>query len=160
VSAKGKKKQQDQSDRVVCTNRRARFNFEIVDELDCGIVLFGSEVKSIRNNKISIEEAYGRVDNGEVWLIGSDIAEYSHATMYGHERIRKRKLLLHRREIEKFAERAHRDGLTLIPLSVFLQRGKVKVRLGLCKGRKQHDKRERVKKREAQREMRDAQLKR
>lgn len=158
MAAKGKHKPQDENTRVVCTNRRARHNYEIVDQLDCGIVLHGSEVKSIRNNKVSIEEAYARVDNDEVWLIGADIAEYSHATLYSHDRTRKRKLLMHRREIRKFADAAHRDGLTLIPLSVFLQRGYVKVRLGLCRGRKLHDKRERLKKREAQREMRDARL--
>jgi len=160
MSSKGRKKTSEDSSRIVCQNRRARHNYEVVDELDCGIVLFGSEVKSIRNNKVSIEEAYARVDGDEVWLVGSDIAEYSHATMYGHERIRKRKLLLHRREIRKFAEAAHRDGLTLIPLSVFLDRGLVKVRLGLCRGRREHDKRERIKKREADREMRNAKLRR
>jgi SsrA-binding protein len=159
MSAKARK-QLDPNSRVVCTNRRARHDYEIVDQLDCGIVLFGSEVKSIRNNKISIEEAYARVDGDEVWLIGSDIAEYSHAAIYSHERIRKRKLLMHRREIHKFADTAHRDGLTLVPLSVFLQRGYVKVSLGLGRGRKHHDKRERLKKRDAQREMRNAKLKR
>lgn len=160
MNSQGKKKQPDQESRVVCTNRRARHQYDIVDQLDCGIVLHGSEVKSIRNNKISIEEAYARVDNDEVWLIGADIAEYSHATMYCHDRTRKRKLLMHRREVRKFADAAQRDGLTLIPLSVFFERGLVKVRLGLCRGRKIHDKRERMKQQDAQREIRNAKLKR
>ncbi len=155
----GKKKSSDDpKSRIVCTNRKARHEFDVVDELDCGIVLQGSEVKSIRNNKISIDEAYGRVDDGEVWLIGSDIAEYPQATMFNHERRRKRKLLLCRREIRKFAEAADHDGLTLIPLAVFFSNGYVKVRLGLCKGRKLHDKRERMKEQDAQREIRSAKL--
>ncbi len=155
----GKKKSSDDpKSRIVCTNRKARHEFDVVDELDCGIVLQGSEVKSIRNNKISIDEAYGRVDDGEVWLIGSDIAEYPQATMFNHERRRKRKLLMSRREIRKFAEAADHDGLTLIPLSVFFANGYVKVRLGLCKGRKLHDKRERMKEQDAQREIRSAKL--
>ncbi|MBL8817635.1 MAG: SsrA-binding protein SmpB [Planctomyces sp.] len=155
----GKKKSSDDpKSRIVCTNRKARHEYDVVDELDCGIVLQGSEVKSIRNNKISIDEAYGRVDDGEVWLIGSDIAEYPQATMFNHERRRKRKLLMSRREIRKFAEAADHDGLTLIPLSVFFANGYVKVRLGLCKGRKLHDKRERMKEQDAQREIRSAKL--
>ncbi len=96
-------------------------------------MLNGSEVKSIRNNKISIEEAYARVDDHEVWLVDCDIAEYAQASIYNHARTRKRKLLLKRREIRKFAEGAENDGLTLIPLQVFFQRGLVKVRWGFAK---------------------------
>lgn len=141
---------------IVCTNRRARHDFDILDEIDCGIMLNGSEVKSIRNNKISIEEAYARVDDHEVWLVDCDIAEYAQASIYNHARTRKRKLLLKRREIRKFAEGAENDGLTLIPLQVFFQRGLVKIRLGLCKGRKVHDKRQKLREQDDRREMRDA----
>ena len=146
------------SRQIVCTNRRARHEYDVLDEIDCGIVLTGSEVKSIRNNKISIEEAYARVDNGEVWLVDCDIAEYAQASIYNHARQRKRKLLLRRREIRKFAEGAENDGLTLVPMSVFFQRGLVKIRLGLCKGRKIHDKRQKLKEQDARREMRDEKL--
>jgi SsrA-binding protein len=143
---------------LVCSNRRARHEYDILDEIDCGIVLTGSEVKSIRNNKISIEEAYARVDNHEVWLVDCDIAEYAQASIFNHARQRKRKLLLKRREIKKYVEAADNDGQTLIPLAVFFQRGIVKIRLGLCKGRKLHDKRQRLKEQDARKEMRDAKL--
>ncbi len=144
---------------LVCSNRRARHEYDILDEIDCGIVLTGSEVKSIRNNKISIEEAYARVDNHEVWLVDCDIAEYAQASIYNHLRTRKRKLLLKRREIHKYIEAADNDGQTLIPLAVFFQRGLVKIRLGLCKGRKLHDKRQKMKEQDARREMREARMK-
>jgi SsrA-binding protein len=149
-----------ESDRqIVCSNRRARHEYDILDEIDCGIVLSGSEVKSVRDHKISIEEAYARVDDQEVWLVDCDIAEYAQASIYNHARQRKRKLLLRRREIRKFAEGGESDGLTLIPLAVFFQRGLVKVRLGLCKGRKLHDKRQKMKEQDDRREMREAKLK-
>ena len=156
----GKKKtpREDPNSRVVCTNRRARHEYDVIDEIDCGIVLFGSEVKSIRNNQISIDEGYARVDGGEVWLVGADIAEYPQATMFAHERRRKRKLLLNRREIRKFAEPAEQDGLTLIPLSVFFAGGFVKIRIGLCRGRRVHDKRERLKEQADRREMREVRI--
>ena len=158
AAAKKKSQREDPNARVVCTNRRARHEYDILDEIDCGIVLFGSEVKSIRNNQISIEEGYARVDNGEVWLVGADIADYPQATMFAHERRRKRKLLLNRREIRKFAETGEQDGLTMIPLSVFFANGYVKIRIGLCRGRKVHDKRERLKEQADRREMREARL--
>ncbi|MEI7700776.1 MAG: SsrA-binding protein SmpB [Planctomycetia bacterium] len=157
---KNSKSDVSDTDRViVCTNRRARHEYDVLDELDCGMVLTGSEVKSVRNNKITIEEAYARVDNGEVWLVDCDIAEYAQASIFNHERQRKRKLLMNRREIRKFAEAAENDGLTLVPLAVFFQRGFVKLRLGLCKGRRQHDKRERMKEASDRREMRSARMK-
>ena len=155
-SNKKKADKDDPKSRVVCMNRKARHEYDVLDEIECGIVLLGSEVKSIRNNKVSIDESYARVDGGEVWLIGVDIAEYAQATMFNHERRRKRKLLLNRREIRKFAETGENEGLTLIPLSVFFSNGYVKVSLGLCKGRKLHDKRQRMKEQDDRREMRDA----
>ena len=153
-----RKTHEDPNSRIVCRNRKARHEYDILDEIDCGIQLYGSEVKSIRNNKIVIEDAYARVDGGEVWLIGADVAEYAQATVFNHERRRKRKLLLHRREIRKFAEAGEQQSLTLVPLSVFITGGFVKVKLGLCRGRKLHDKRENLKKQDHRREM-DAALK-
>lgn len=155
----GKAATSDTDRQIVCSNRRARHEYDVLDELDCGLVLTGSEVKSIRNHKITIEEAYARVDNGEVWLVDCDIAEYAQASIYNHARQRKRKLLMNRREIRKFAEAGENDGLTLVPLAVFFQRGIVKLRLGLCKGRRQHDKRERMKEASDRREMRAARMK-
>ena len=153
ASKKKKKQEEDPNSRIVCQNRKARHEYDVLEEITCGIQLHGTEVKSIRNNKVSIDEAYARVDNGEVWLINLDIAEYPQASVFNHERKRKRKLLLHKREIRKFAEHGEQKGLTLVPLAVLLARGFVKVRLGLCRGRKIHDKRERLKKQAHTREM-------
>ena len=158
----GKKNNTDDSNsqsRTVCRNRKARREYEILDEMDCGIVLCGSEVKSVRNNKISIDESWARVDDGEVWLINADIAEYPQATVFNHESKRKRKLLLHRRQIRKFAESAAQQGCTLIPLTVYFSRGIVKVKIGLARGRKLHDKRDRMRKQDDRREMRNAMMK-
>ena len=157
--AKAKKKQnkgEDPNSRIVCRNRRARHDYEILETLECGIELRGSEVKSIRNNKISIEEAYARVENNEVWLLNADISEYPQATVMNHEPRRPRKLLLKKREINKFAETAQHDGLTLVPLQVHFNRGLVKVMLAIAKGRKLHDKRDKLKARSDNREMRNA----
>jgi len=144
---------------TVCRNRRARHEYEILEEIECGIVLVGSEVKSIRNGKISIEEAYARVHDGELWLIDCDIAEYPQANVMNHPAKRTRKLLLRKRELEKVAESATHKGLTLVPLSVYFSRGFVKVRLAVARGRKLHDKREVLRRKEDAREMRNATLK-
>lgn len=141
------------NERVIAENRKARHKFQVLDTLECGIALVGSEVKSLRNGRLSLDEAYGRVRRGEVWLVGSDIAEYAQASRMNHEPKRSRKLLLHRREIEKFAGKAHEKGLTLVPLKMYFKRGRAKVLLGLCRGRKLHDKREAMKKADTQREI-------
>lgn len=146
----------DPNSRTVTRNRRARHEYEILEELECGIVLTGSEVKSIRNNKVSIEEAYARVKDGEVWLFNADIAVYPQANVMNHEPRRPRKLLLKNREIRKFAETGSQTGLTLIPLSLYFTRGIVKVKLAVAKGRKTHDKREKLKKDTDRREMQQA----
>lgn len=140
--------------KLVADNRKARFNFEILDTLECGIQLRGSEVKSLRDGKLSLEESYARVKDGEVWLMGADIAEYPQATLWNHLPKRPRKLLLKREQVRKFADKAHERGLTLVPLKVyFTPRGIAKVLLGLCKGKKLHDKRESLKKAESKRDI-------
>ena len=140
--------------RVIAENRKARFRFEILDTLECGIALVGSEVKSLREGKLSLEEAYARVKGSEVWLMGADIAEYKQATIWNHLPKRPRKLLLKREEIRKFAGLAHEKGLTLVPLKVYITgRGLIKVELGLCRGKKLHDKRETLKKADAKRDI-------
>ncbi len=128
----------------------------MLDTLECGIVLVGSEVKSLRAGKASLEEAYGRMRGGEVWLVGCDIQEYLEANRFNHEAKRPRKLLLHRREIAKFAESAQSGGLTLVPLKLYFKRGKAKVLLGLCRGKQQHDKRASLRDNEAKREIQQA----
>ncbi|MBN2024337.1 MAG: SsrA-binding protein SmpB [Pirellulales bacterium] len=134
-------------------NRRAKHDYLVLDALECGIVLCGSEVKSLRNGKVSLAEAYGRVKEDEVWLIGCDIAEYVEANRFNHEPRRPRKLLLHRREIKRFAAQAYQQGLTLVPLKMYFKRGRAKVLLGICRGQKRHDKRETMKRAEARREI-------
>lgn len=154
------KSAEDPQTRTVCRNRKALKEYDILDELECGIVLCGSEVKSIRANKVSIDEAFARVRDGEVWLVNADIAEYPQATVMNHEPKRPRKLLMHKREVRKFAAAAEQKGLTLIPLAVYFSKGRVKVKLALARGRKLHDQREKLKKQADAREMRQAMLKR
>lgn len=140
--------------RLVSENRKARFRFEILDTLECGIQLTGSEVKSLRDGKLSLDESYARVKEGEAWLVGADIAEYPQATLWNHVPKRPRKLLMKREELRKFANKAHEKGLTLVPLKVYFNaRGLAKVLLGLGKGKKLHDKRESLKKADSQREI-------
>ncbi|MGD0900716.1 MAG: SsrA-binding protein SmpB [Thermoguttaceae bacterium] len=141
------------NERLVSENRKAKHNFTVLETLECGIALVGSEVKSLRSGRISLEEAYGRVKENEVWLVGCDIPEYMDANQFNHRPKRPRKLLLHRREVKRFAQRAFEKGLTLVPLKLYFKRGMAKVLLGLCRGRTRYDKREAMKKAEAQRDM-------
>jgi SsrA-binding protein len=157
TTAKGKKKpapdREHDNERLIAQNRKARREYEVIETLECGIVLVGSEVKSLRKGTISLDEGYGRVKGGEVWLIGCDIAEYSQANQFNHEPKRPRKLLMHRREVKKFANRAYEQGLTLVPLKMYFKEGRAKVLLGICRGRKMYDKREVLKQRSMQRDI-------
>ncbi|MGE0608318.1 MAG: SsrA-binding protein SmpB [Pirellulales bacterium] len=141
------------NERVVAVNRRASHEYEILDSLECGIVLVGSEVKSLRTGRLSLEEAYGRMKANEVWLIGCDIPEYVQANRFNHEPRRPRKLLLHRREIKKIAGKAYQKGLTLVPLKMYFKGGRAKLLLGICRGKKLYDKREALKKADTQRDL-------
>lgn len=141
---------------VICQNRKARHEYEILDQLECGIMLHGSEVKSIRNGQVSIEESFAHLRDGELWLQGCHIGEYPQANVMNHTPRRMRKLLLHKKELRKFAETAKQKGFTLVPLRMHFSRGIVKVVIGVCRGRKTHDKRENLKKQDAQRQIRAA----
>ena len=141
------------AERVVAENRKARHDFEILDALECGIALVGSEVKSLRGGRTSLDEAYGRVERGEVWLYGCDIPEYEKANQLNHKPKRPRKLLMHRREIRTFAAQAFEKGLTLVPLKMYFKQGRVKLLLGIGRGRKAHDKREKLKAATARRDI-------
>jgi SsrA-binding protein len=141
---------------VVCRNRRARHQYEILDSIEAGIVLAGSEVKSLRAGHASIEEAYARVEGRDVWLIDCDIPELPQASRFNHKPKRPRKLLLHRREVEKFAGEAKQRGCTLIPLKLYFRRGFARIELALARGRKLHDKREVLRKADATKEMKRA----
>jgi SsrA-binding protein len=154
--AKGDKKdKKDAADGTVniCRNRRALHDYEVLDRVECGIVLVGTEVKSLRDGHGNLEDAYARIDEGEVWLIGAEIPEYLYGNRLNHKPKRARKLLLHRREIDKFAGRASERGLTLVPLRMYFKEGRAKVELAIAKGKQTHDKRESLKKADAKREM-------
>jgi SsrA-binding protein len=138
---------------LVCRNRRAFHDYHIFDRIECGIVLTGTEVKSLRAGQASLEDAYARVEDGEVWLIGSEIPEYSMGNRMNHKPKRPRKLLLHKREIGKFVGKASQQGFTLVPLRIYFKRGLAKVELAVARGKQLHDKREALKAADAKREM-------
>jgi SsrA-binding protein len=149
-------KSSDPNSKMIARNRRARHEYEILDELECGIVLRGSEVKSLRDGKVSLEEAYAKIHGEELWLLGCEIAEYPQANIMNHEPRRERKLLLHKRELKKFAAWADQRGHTLIPLAMYFTEGKVKIEIAVGKGRQLHDKREKLKQDTDKREMQRA----
>lgn len=151
---KAKQKPTEEVGKLVAENRKALFKYDVLDTLECGVALTGSEVKTLRSGKISLDESYARVREGEVWLVNCDIPEYKQAGIWNHPPKRPRKLLMHRSEVRKFAGKAHEKGLTLVPLKVYFNaRGLAKIILGLCHGRKLHDKREVLKKADAKREI-------
>ncbi len=148
-----KGKGEDDSFKIVARNRRARFEFDLLDSTEAGIVLTGTEVKSLRNGKASLEESYAGIDNGEVWLYGCDIPEYVQANRMNHKPKRPRKLLLHRSEIGKLIAKASEKGLTIVPLKIYFKDGMAKVEICVAKGRKLYDKREALKKKDAKRDI-------
>jgi SsrA-binding protein len=150
---KDKAKPEDDSFKIVARNRRARFEFDLLESVEAGIVLTGTEVKSLRNGKASLEESYAAADHGEVWLYGCDIPEYTQANRMNHKPKRPRKLLLHRREIDKLLARTSEKGLTLVPLQVYFKNGIAKVEISIARGRKLYDKRDALKKQDARRDI-------
>lgn len=141
---------------VICRNKRALHDYNVLDTLECGLVLTGTEVKSLREHAASLDDAYAKVKDGEVWLLGCDIPEYTMGNRLNHKPKRPRKLLLHKREIGKFAGKASQKGFTLVPLRLYFRRGIAKVELAVARGKQLHDKREDKKKSDAQKEMRRA----
>lgn len=139
--------------KTIATNRRARFDFAISETYEAGLVLLGSEVKSLRNGHADLKDSYAAVKDGELWLYGLRIKPYEYAYEGGHEPERPRKLLLHRSEIARIGAKLAQKGLTLIPTSLYFKNGKAKVELGLGKGKSRIDKRETLKRRQADREM-------
>jgi SsrA-binding protein len=140
-------------EQIVCRNRKATFKFEILDRIEAGMVLTGTEVKSLRAGQGSIEEAYAMVTDGELWLHKLEIPEYAMGNVFNHPVKRTRKLLLHKREIAKFAEGASQKGFTLVPLRLYFKNGRAKIEIGLAKGKKLHDKRDTIKTREVKRDI-------
>lgn len=141
---------------VLATNRKARFTYHVLETFEAGIQLCGTEVKSIRNREVSIEEAFAGEKNNEIFLYNMHVRTYEYGNRNNHEPVRIRKLLLHKQEIRKLKAKLSVDGLTLVPLDLHLTRGKIKVSLGLCKGKVQSDKRATIKKRESDLEARRA----
>ena len=154
--ARQPKKGDDKGIKPITRNKRAFHEYAILDTLECGIVLTGTEVKSLRDGQANLEDAYAKIEGGEVWLLGSDIPEYAMGNRLNHKPKRPRKLLLHRREIAKFAGKATQRGCTLVPLKMYFKKGRAKVELAVAQGKKLHDKREDQKKAEAQRDIRRA----
>src|SRR3989440_6315028 len=140
-------------ERAIATNRRARHEYEILETVEAGLVLRGTEVKSLRAGQVTFKDAYATVRNDEGWLLGCHISPYSHGTDANHDPERDRKLLLHRRELTRLVGKIAERGLTLIPLRLYFKDGRAKVELGLARGRKLHDKRSAIREREVKREM-------
>ncbi|WP_299861387.1 SsrA-binding protein SmpB [uncultured Hoeflea sp.] len=139
----------DQARKIVAENRKARFNYEIVDTFEAGLVLTGTEVKSLREGKANIAESYANEEGGEMWLINSYVPEYLQANRFNHETRRRRKILLKSREIARLGQAVQRDGMTLVPLKIYFNdKGRAKLELALARGKKLHDKRETQKQRD------------
>ncbi len=153
AKAKSRGKDDEPAIKIVARNRRARFEFDLLESVEAGLVLTGTEVKSLRTGKASLEEAYASVDRDEVWLHGCDIPEYLQANRMNHKPKRSRKLLLHRIEIDKLSTKSSERGLTIVPLKIYFKAGIAKVEICVAKGRKLFDKREALKKQDAKRDM-------
>ena len=132
-------------------NKKAYFNYFIEDEIEAGIVLVGTEIKSVRKGSIDISDAYIRIKNNEAYIINMFIEKYDSGSIFNHEPSRERKLLLHKKEIKKLFEKVKKDGLTIIPLKIYIKNGKAKLLIGLARGKKLYDKRESIKKRDLER---------
>jgi SsrA-binding protein len=139
--------------KVVATNRRATHDYFIDDRIEAGLVLTGTEIKSIREGRVNLAEGYARITNGEAWLVNIHIAPYEQGNRYNHEPRRDRKLLLHKDQISWLIGKVRQRGYTLVPLQLYLKRGKAKVELGLARGKRQYDKRESIARRDAEREI-------
>ena len=139
--------------KTLAQNKKARHNYFITETIECGIELFGTEVKSIRQGKVNIADAYASVDNGEVFVKGMNISPYEQGNIFNCDPLRHKKLLLHKNEIRKLIGQVQQDGFALIPLSIYLKGSKVKVALGVCKGKKLYDKRDDLQARDAKRNM-------
>lgn len=139
--------------KVLAQNRKAHFNYSIDDSIECGIVLEGTEVKSVKQGTISFGDSFALIENDEVWVQNFHINEYSYSSVFNHNPDRKKKLLLHKEEIKRLKRKVEEKGYTLIPLEFYLKDGRVKVLLGVCKGKKQYDKRADIKERDVNRDI-------
>ena len=150
------KSERQKAQRIVADNRKAFFDFHVLETLEAGIALLGTEIKAIREGRVNLRDSYARLENGELWLLNVHISPYSHTGYAHHEERRQRKLLLHKHEIMKLAGRVQEKGLTLVPLQLYFKGGRLKVSIGLVKGKQAPDKRETIRRREVDRETRAA----
>ena len=139
--------------KIVTINRKARKDYDILESLEAGVALQGTEVKSLREGSMNLKDSYARVQNGEAFLINAHISPYSHGNLQNHDPLRERKLLLHKSEIKRLRGKTEEKGLTLVPLQAYFVRGRAKVELALARGKARYDKRETIKRRDAQREV-------
>ena len=146
-------KEVNAGNKMLADNRKARFNYTVEEKLECGIALAGTEVKSMKTGRFSFSDAYARIKDNEIWLVGFHISPYPYGNIFNHDPDRPRKLLIHRQEIRRLAKKSNERGYTLVPLRFYLKRGIVKLDLGVCVGKKAYDKREVIKKRDETREM-------
>ncbi len=142
-----------ESFKIISSNRKARFDYEVQESLEAGIVLQGTEVKSIRAGMINLKDSFAKFISDELWLVNAHITEYRFGNIHNHNPTRSRKLLLNKKELAKLAVKVNEKGLTLVPLKVYIKNNIVKIELGICKGKKLYDKRETTKKKEMKREM-------
>jgi SsrA-binding protein len=149
----GKKASAAPGEQIVCVNRQARHNYFIDETYEAGLVLLGSEVKSLRDGKANLKDSYARIQKGQAFLLNAHVSPYPGANQFNHDPTRMRKLLLHRREIERLAGKTQQRGLTLIPLRLYFKNGRAKVELGLARGKKLYDKRETLRRKDAAREV-------
>lgn len=139
--------------KVISTNRKARHDYELLDSFEAGLVLMGSEIKSIRSGHVNLREGFVQVRDGELWLMNTHIAAYEQAGVWGHDPLRPRKLLLHKREIDRIAARVQEKGLTIVPTVIYLTHGLAKVEIALARGKRQYDKRQALRKQDSQRQI-------
>ena len=139
--------------KLIATNKKARFNYSVEESIECGVVLEGTEVKSVKAGSISFPDAFAEIINNEVWIRGLHISEYSYSSVFNHNPDRPKKLLLHKDEIKRLIRKTEEKGFTLIPLDFYLKNGRLKINLGLCKGKKLFDKRADIKDRDVQRDL-------
>lgn len=142
--------------KVIATNKKAFHDYFVEEKYECGIALFGTEVKSVRQGKVNLKESWAQIRKGEVWVEGMHISPYEQGNIFNRDPLRAKKLLMHRREIRKLEGLVTRQGYTLVPLEVYLKDGRMKVQLGLCRGKQLHDKRDTIAKRDSDREIQRA----
>jgi SsrA-binding protein len=150
------KTDREKAQRLVADNRKAFHDYHVLDTWEAGIALLGTEIKAIREGRVNLRDSYARLDKGEIWLLNVHISPYSHTGYAHHEERRQRKLLMHKHEIMKLAGKVQEKGLTIVPLQLYFKNGRLKVSIGLVKGKQEHDKRESIRKREVDRETRAA----